>query len=118
MSSTLNAAAIEALARAYDREDASQRGEPDPWDDGKDDAAWVAERLACAQAGFAALSASQEAAAPSEEPGDAPENIIDNPKSWAAWKREAERLLREELEPLRRRNAELMSTLSMMAGGA
>lgn len=55
---------LEAFARAYDREDASQRGEPDPWQDGKDDAVWVAERLACAKAALSSL----EAAAPSEEP--------------------------------------------------
>lgn len=63
--------ALEALARAYDREDASQRGEPDPWDydDGNEaERLWRAERIACAQVGLAAYLASspegrQEAAA-------------------------------------------------------
>lgn len=43
--------ALEALARAYDREDASQRGEPSPWADESDATfpAWRAERLACAE---------------------------------------------------------------------
>lgn len=48
---------LEALARAYDREDASQRGEPDPWKDAEDDAEWVSERLACAQVAEAAYRA-------------------------------------------------------------
>jgi len=39
---------LEALARAFDKEDAAQRGEPDPWKDAEDDAEWVSERLACA----------------------------------------------------------------------
>jgi hypothetical protein len=45
------------------------------------------------------MDAKSEAAAPSET-GDAPENIIDNPKSWAAWKREADswRRVAERLE--------------------
>ncbi|OBQ68944.1 hypothetical protein EFV37_29340 [Mesorhizobium loti] len=47
---------LEALARAYDREDASQRGEPDPWDDGAEDPIWRAERLACAKAAMQAIS--------------------------------------------------------------
>ena len=46
--------ALRALAQAYDREDAAQRGEPDPWmldDPGDigDSDTWVSERLACAQ---------------------------------------------------------------------
>lgn len=49
--------ALEALARAYDREDASQRGEPTPWDD-VEDLTWKAERIACAQVGLAAYLAS------------------------------------------------------------
>ncbi len=48
--------ALEALARAYDREDASQRGEPNPWDDGAEDPIWRAERLACAKAAMQAIS--------------------------------------------------------------
>lgn len=51
--------ACEALARAYDREDAAQRGETDPWSIGiDDDPEWVADRIACARAGLAALTAS------------------------------------------------------------
>jgi len=38
----------EALARAYDKEDAAQRGEPDQWTEDADPE-WRAERLACAQ---------------------------------------------------------------------
>jgi hypothetical protein len=46
--------ALRALAQAYDREDAAQRGEPDPWmldDPGDigDSDMWVSERLACAR---------------------------------------------------------------------
>lgn len=47
---------LEKFARAYDREDASQRGEPDPWIDGADDAEWVSERLACAHVALAAIA--------------------------------------------------------------
>lgn len=57
MNETLDPKALEALARAYDREDASQRGEPDPWDDGAEDQTWRAERLACAKAAMQALAA-------------------------------------------------------------
>lgn len=53
---------LEALARAYDREDASQRGEPDPWKDAEDDAEWVSERLACAQVAEAAYLAAARSA--------------------------------------------------------
>ena len=45
-----------AFARAYDREDAAQMGEPDPWIDGKDDPEWVSERLACASAALSAAA--------------------------------------------------------------
>lgn len=46
--------ALRALAQAYDREDAAQRGEPDPWNlddpgDIGDSDTWVSERLVCAQ---------------------------------------------------------------------
>lgn len=59
----LEPAALEALARAFDKEDASQRGEPDPWKDAEDDAEWVSERLACARvAAEAYLSASRSTA--------------------------------------------------------
>ena len=46
-----------AFARAYDTEDAAQRGEPTPWVDGEDAGEWVDERLACVRAGIAALEA-------------------------------------------------------------
>lgn len=50
----VNEDALRALAQAYDREDAAQRGEPDPWNlddpgDIGDSDMWVSERLACAQ---------------------------------------------------------------------
>jgi len=51
----VNEDALRALAQAYDREDAAQRGEPDPWNlddpgDIGDSDTWVSERLACARA--------------------------------------------------------------------
>src|SRR5690606_30237718 len=51
---TTHEQALRALAQAYDREDAAQRGEPDPWNlddpgDIGDSDTWVSERLACAQ---------------------------------------------------------------------
>lgn len=51
---TTHEQALRALAQAYDREDAAQRGEPDPWSlddpgDIGDSDTWVSERLACAQ---------------------------------------------------------------------
>ncbi|SFX49248.1 hypothetical protein SAMN04244548_01227 [Paracoccus pantotrophus] len=56
-------AACEALARAYDREDAAQRGEPDPWSIGiEEEPEWVAGRIACARAGLAALTPAPDAA--------------------------------------------------------
>ncbi|MFC3568375.1 hypothetical protein [Paracoccus simplex] len=58
-------AAFEALARAYDREDAAQRGEPDPWSIGtEDEPGWVADRIACARAGLAALTPAPDAPQP------------------------------------------------------
>lgn len=49
-----------AFAEAYDREDAAQRGEPNPWslDDPGDIGGaeeWQRERIACVRAGLAAL---------------------------------------------------------------
>lgn len=45
------------FAEAYDREDAAQRGEPSPHaDKGEGYAEWVADRIACARAGLAALT--------------------------------------------------------------
>ena len=46
-----------AFARAYDAEDAAQRGEPTPWADGEDTGEWADERVACVRAGLAALEA-------------------------------------------------------------
>lgn len=51
---TTHEQALRSLAQAYDREDAAQRGEPDPWNlddpgDIGDSDTWVSERLACAQ---------------------------------------------------------------------
>lgn len=48
---------LEALARAYDREEAACMGEPSPWDSGADDAEWVAERISCASAAISAYLA-------------------------------------------------------------
>lgn len=67
---TLDPKALMALAHAYDKEDAAQRGEADPWkselwDPGHEEnyPEWVAERIACAEAGAAAfLGASREPA--------------------------------------------------------
>ena len=67
----VNEDALRALAQAYDREDAAQRGEPDPWNlddpgDIGDSDTWVSERLGCARAAAEAfLSAlTTEPAAP------------------------------------------------------
>ncbi len=65
----VNEDALRALAQAYDREDAAQRGEPDPWNlddpgDIGDSDTWVSERLACARAAAEAfLSALEPSAA-------------------------------------------------------
>ncbi|MER9176685.1 hypothetical protein NKH72_24290 [Mesorhizobium sp. M0955] len=81
----LDAEALEALARAYDREDASQRGEPDPWeyDDGnEDERLWRAERMACAEVGARAYLATLTKSSPVEAVA---------PVAWLAagpgWKR-------------------------------
>ena len=52
-----------AFAEAYDREDAAQRGEPNPWDlddpgDIGDSEAWQSERIACVRAGIEAVKKS------------------------------------------------------------
>jgi hypothetical protein len=47
--------AREIIARAYDREQASHMGEPDPWEDGTDHPEWDGS-LGCADAAIAALS--------------------------------------------------------------
>lgn len=65
---TLDRNALKALARAYDREDASQRGEPDPWDSAVGDAEWEQERLACAQVGATAYLAALPEPAPEPTP--------------------------------------------------
>jgi len=67
---TIQKEALRALAQAYDREDAAQRGEPDPWmlDDAGDigdSDTWVSERLACAKVAaeaFLAALRSEDAA--------------------------------------------------------
>jgi hypothetical protein len=46
----------EIIARAYDREQAAQMGEPDPWADGTDHPEWSGS-LACAHEAIAALNA-------------------------------------------------------------
>lgn len=53
---------LEALARAFDKEDAAQRGEPDPWNTsvtGDDSPDWKGERMACALAGLQAYLAAR-----------------------------------------------------------
>ncbi len=46
----------EIIARAYDREQAAQMGEPDPWGNGTDHPEW-GDSLACAQSAIDALQA-------------------------------------------------------------
>lgn len=46
----------EIIARAYDREQAAQMGEPDPWQDGTDDPQWQ-DSLGCGEAAVEALTA-------------------------------------------------------------
>ncbi len=63
---TTHEQALLALAQAYDREDAAQRGEPDPWNlddpgDIGDSDMWVSERLACAQVAAEAFLSALEA---------------------------------------------------------
>jgi hypothetical protein len=63
----------EAMARAYDKEDAAQRGEADPWSFASDDDAaeeeWREERRACAEAALtAALPLIEEACRPKWQP--------------------------------------------------
>jgi len=48
--------AREIIARAYDREQAAQMGEPDPWQDGTDHPEWEGS-LGCADVAIAALAA-------------------------------------------------------------
>lgn len=68
----VNEDALRALAQAYDREDAAQRGEPDPWNlddpgDIGDSDTWVSERLACARAAAEAFLSALEPAATCNE---------------------------------------------------
>jgi hypothetical protein len=55
-----DSALLEIAARAYDREDSAQRGEPDPWglssDDADMDRQWREERMACALCALEALA--------------------------------------------------------------
>lgn len=46
----------EIIARAYDREQAAQMGEPDPWQDNTDDPQWQ-DSLGCAEAAVDAIEA-------------------------------------------------------------
>jgi len=54
----LDASALEAVARAFDREEAAQMGEPDPWDSAEENAdnEWLQERMCCALVALEALS--------------------------------------------------------------
>ena len=55
---------LEHLARAYDREDAVQRGEPTPWEPGNLEdphrVEWMEERIACAREGIRRVLAALE----------------------------------------------------------
>jgi len=46
---------VEIFARAHDREEAAQMGEPDPWSIDNDDEEWKRDRLACVRAGLGAV---------------------------------------------------------------
>lgn len=70
---TLDSKALKALARAYDREDAAQRGEPDPWMP-NDDGPWRDERLACAEVAARAFLS----ALPAGEVGELVERLRDD----------------------------------------
>lgn len=80
---------LTALAMAYDREDAAQRGEPDPWASGHDEyfEEWVTERLGCAQVAIEAYnrariptSITADAAAHPSPQGEAGPANDENPK--------------------------------------
>lgn len=49
-----------AFAQGYDREDAAQRGEADPWNlddpsDAGDSDTWISERISCVRAGLSMI---------------------------------------------------------------
>jgi len=46
---------VEIFARAHDREEAAQIGEPDPWSIDNEDDEWKRDRLACVRVGLDAL---------------------------------------------------------------
>jgi len=52
-------AMVERMARAHDKEEAAQRGEPSPWADPTIDAAWIAERITCMRAALQAAKAGE-----------------------------------------------------------
>jgi len=52
---------VEIFARAHDREEAAQMGEPDPWSIDNDDEEWKRDRLACVRVGLDALTRWSEA---------------------------------------------------------
>jgi len=56
----------EIIARAYDREEAAQMGEPSPWSIDDKDPDWVDGRLHCGRAAIAALDAAGFVIAPKE----------------------------------------------------
>jgi hypothetical protein len=76
---------LEALARSYDREDASQRGEPDPWKDAEDDAEWVSERLACAQVAEAAYLAAARSTVPEAGKAVVKSLVWEQPENKSIW---------------------------------
>ena len=59
MTNKLDPKGLEALARAYDGEDAACMGEPSPWmaADAEGDDEWKRERLSCAEVGLRAYLA-------------------------------------------------------------
>lgn len=80
------------FADAYDREDAAQRGEPNPHDEkGEGYAEWAMDRIACVRAGLAALPPAPEA-----QPTDwnaAAKDMLHAWNTWVGWEDEAHRLL-------------------------
>jgi len=61
---------IEAMARAYDREDAAQMGEPSPWSIADRDPDWESGRLACAEAALSAIEQAGMVVVPVEPTGE------------------------------------------------
>ena len=76
MPTEIETKALEALARAYDREEAAQMGEPSPWQQDDLDPAWVAERIACAEVGVEAYREARAALAGEKPFGAGVETVM------------------------------------------